>query len=203
MSSFDETLMPANLAAGATGGPQFNTAVFPNSGGSETRNRNWLYPLHNWTVTHWMDDADDIAEMKAFFWEHGGKAIGFRFQDLMDFEVATYQQFATGDGSKTQFQLNKAYGSATRLIKKPVTGTLGIKVNGVVILEGAGAGKFTCDYTTGIITFGTAPANAAVISWIGEFDTPVRFDTDQFNATYETKDVAHIDGLPLIELRNP
>jgi uncharacterized protein (TIGR02217 family) len=203
MSSFDENRMPANIAAGAVGGPMFSTSVYQLSGGSEYRNQNWLYPLHQWTLTHWMDAASDFATMKNWFWSHFGKAIGFRFQDLMDYQVTSYQQFGTGDGSQTQFQLTKAYSTASRLIKKPVSGTLGIKVSGTPIVEGAGAGKFTCDYTTGIITFGTAPSAAAPITWIGQFDVPVRFDTDQFAATHETANTSHLDGLTIVELRNP
>lgn len=203
MSSFDENRMPARIAAGAVGGPMFNTAVYQLSGGGEYRNQNWLYPLHRWTLTHWMESPTDFAAMKTWFWEHFGKAVGFRFQDLVDYQVAGDQQFGTGDGAKTQFQLYKTYGTAQRIIKKPVTGTLVIKVNGVTMTEGAGAGKFTCDYTTGIITFGTAPAGAAAITWNGQFDVPVRFDTDQFDATHDTLNISHLDGLPLVELRNP
>ena len=57
--------------------------------------------------------------------------------------------------------------------------------------------KWTCDFTTGIVTFHNysgrtiypgssyVPANGAVIRWTGEFDVPARFDVDQMKTSMD------------------
>ncbi|HVJ44712.1 MAG TPA: DUF2460 domain-containing protein [Dongiaceae bacterium] len=205
MSGFDEIRMPANLAAGAVGGPGFSTTVFPLNSGFEKRNQNWAKSRYRWTLTHWMKSDADILAMITFFQRRAGKANGFRFQDLADYQVTAYQQFATGDGAATQFQLNKTYtdalGSYQRIIKKPVTGTLSIKAGSSVITEGVGSSHFTCDYTTGIVTIGTAPALSTAIYWTGQFDVPVRFDTDQLDINFHLLRIGSAEGLDIVELR--
>jgi hypothetical protein len=59
-----------------------------------------------------------------------------------------------GDNSEVEFSSTKtniAYGSVSVL------------VDDVAIVEGAGAGKFVMNYSTGKVTFGTAPENLAEI----------------------------------------
>lgn len=61
-----------------------------------------------------------------------------------------------------------------RPIRKPVAGVV-VRANGVVI-------PATVDTTTGLATF-TAPAGQSV-TWSGQFDVPVRFETDQLSWDY-------------------
>jgi uncharacterized protein (TIGR02217 family) len=51
---------------------------------------------------------------------------------------------------------------------------------------------------TGNITFSTAPANGVVISWSGEFDTPMRFMSNSFQGRVDVD--SDVRGLTLCEI---
>jgi uncharacterized protein (TIGR02217 family) len=59
----------------------------------------------------------------------------------------------------------------------------------------------TFDDTTGLITFGFAPASAAAITAGFEFDTPVRFDTDSLAINLSNFAAGEIPSIPLVEIR--
>jgi uncharacterized protein (TIGR02217 family) len=83
-----------------------------------------------------------------------------------------------------------------------VSGTLVIKDNGVTVPIGAGASQVAVDYTTGTLTFGASaiPASGHTVTVTGEFDTPVRFDTDNLNASMDGFQVESWAQIPLVEL---
>ena len=112
----------------------------------------------------------------------------------------TGQLISTGNGSQTVFQLVKNYtsGSITesRIITKPVFGTLKIYLNSVLQSSG-----FAADYATGLITFTTAPANTVLVQADFEFDVPVRFDTDKLSAALDTYGVHSWSDIALIETK--
>lgn len=57
---------------------------------------------------------------------------------------------------------------------------------------------WTVKNTTGEITFSSAPANGVVISWSGEFDTPMRFMSNSFQGRVDVD--SEIRGLTLCEI---
>lgn len=64
--------------------------------------------------------------------------------------------------------------------------------------DGVSTTAYTVDNTTGNITFTTAPANGVVVSWSGEYDTPMAFDS---NSLQLRPDVASdVQGLTLREI---
>jgi hypothetical protein len=87
------------------------------------------------------------------------------------------EQFGTGDGTTTTFQLTRTIGGVATGYAEPmqnINGAPTIFVNGV-------KKTVTTDYTvgsTGIVTFTSAPANNAVLSWSGKFYFYVRFADD-------------------------
>ena len=109
------------------------------------------------------------------------------------------QIIGTGDGATTVFQLAKTYSSQTqnqvRNITRPQPGTVIMAVNGTLNTN------WTVDDTTGLVTFGTAPANAAVITAGFWFYVPVRFDTDLLPVTIEDYGVGGANSVKLIEVR--
>ncbi|MSU92040.1 TIGR02217 family protein, partial [Rhodobacteraceae bacterium 2CG4] len=106
----------------------------------------------------------------------------------------------TGDGTTTAFQLTKLYASGaqswTRVITKPVTGTVRIALGGVEQPSG-----WTVDTTTGVVTFAAAPGAGVAITAGFEFDVPVRFDTDALDVTLDLERLGSITSIPLLELR--
>ena len=101
--------------------------------------------------------------------------------------------------TSTTFQLAKKYTSGaqvqSRLIRKPIATGFAILVSGV-------PPTYTLDATTGIVTIAAAPA-ASAITWSGEFDVPVRYDTDQLDGQIVGRNADGLlytwQSIPLIE----
>jgi hypothetical protein len=114
-----------------------------------------------WDVGQVVNQLSQYAPLIAFFRSVGGKRDGFRFKDFSDFTDSMNQGAGVlglaglGDGTTTVFQMVKNYtnGAAVdqRLIRKPVSGSCSFFQNG-------GSVSPTVDYTTGLVTFGSAPA---------------------------------------------
>jgi uncharacterized protein (TIGR02217 family) len=144
----------------------------------------------------------------AFFEARLGRLYGFRFKDFTDFKSCAPgadvtpldQAIGTGDGTATAFQLVKTYASGpaswTRTIGKPVDGTVRVAIGGVEQMSGFGV-----DAATGLVTFDSAPASGAAIAAGYEFDTPVRFDSDQLSVNLASFAAGEIPGIPLVEVR--
>ena len=102
-----------------------------------------------------------------------GSAIGFLFKDWVDYQ-ATAEVIGTGAGVEQDLQLTKTYTfggiSLVRNIYKPVSGTVQLYENGSPVGS-------VIDYETGIATV-TA---TGTITWTGEFDVPVRFESDRLD----------------------
>ena len=90
-----------------------------------------------------------------------------------------------------------------RPLAKPVSGTVQVWVNNVAITEGAGAGEFTVDTTTGIVTLGAtlAAQSATDVEAACEFDVPVRFNLDKMAVTISFHDI-YDWPVPVIEIRD-
>lgn len=103
------------------------------------------------------------------------------------------------------FQLQKEYGLGQvalagigrpkRLIKKPIEGTAKIAVAGVVVSSG-----FTVDYSTGLVTFSSAPAGE--VTGGCEFDIPCAF-VSSFDVSALENGWREVSGISLVELLNP
>jgi uncharacterized protein (TIGR02217 family) len=136
-----------------------------------------------------------MARLLEWFHAMMGRAHGFRFKDWNDFE-AEDEWFGNGDNVTVDFQLVKTYTVDTQsyqhTITKPVAGTIRVFLDGVEKDEGPGAGEWELDYTTGIVTMGTAPSAVGpeVLTWTGEFDVPVRFDDDDMKVSDDFEDLA-------------
>lgn len=110
------------------------------------------------------------------------------------------QVIGTGDGTTTEFQLTKTYGSIyapySRDIKKPVSGTVLIGVNGSEVTSG-----WSVNLTNGAITFAVAPTPGHEITAGFEFDVPVRFDTDYLEIDLSSFSAGNIPDIPIVEIR--
>lgn len=196
--SFDEVRLPDDVERGAQGGPEFKTTVLQLSSGFEVRNVDWAIARGRWDIGYGIQNLSTLNLVRDFFYARQGRARGFRFKDWSDFS-GELQNIGTGDGVTTAFQLRKQYTSGAvtynRPVKKPVTGTVR------VFLDGVESFAFTVDTTTGVVTMSVAPGAGIVLTASFEFDVPVRFDSDQLEVNMAIFNAGSIPQLPVVELR--
>jgi uncharacterized protein (TIGR02217 family) len=199
VSGFHDVQFPPDISYGASGGPGYSTSVITVSSGHERRNSNWQAARGRWNVAHGLKKREQVAQLIAFFRARRGRAYGFRFKDWTDFQGLA-QVIGTGNGSLKTFQLVKNYASGgiieSRIITKPVAGSVKIYRNGVLVTSGV-----SVDAATGVVTFTTAPANGVIVTADYEFDVPARFDSDQMDITIETYALGSWGQIPVIEIR--
>ena len=189
---------------GITGGPGFLTQIAESLASFEQRNAARLYPRHRWDVSQGLNAPADFQALRAFFITARGRLNGWRFKDWNDY-TASHSGVESGVVTaltSTTFQMFKRYTSGSeyvdRIIQKPVSGTVEIKVSGVV------DGAATVDTTTGIVTIASAPA-ASAVTWSGQFDVPCRFDTDDLRASIIARNGAGLvtewSAIPIVEIK--
>lgn len=198
--AFVETRFPTDIAYGSAGGPEYSTDVVIMQSGYEQRNSNWSQARIRYNVAYGVKNQTQLDALIAFFRARKGRADGFRFKDWTDFKV-TGQIIGTGNGSATVFQLIKTYASGsvteTRIITKPVAGTVNMYLGGV--LQSGSA--YAVNTTTGQVTFTAAPGNGVQITADFEFDIPARFDTDRLSSLLETYGAHSVEDIPIVEIR--
>ncbi len=156
-----------------------------------------------------------MDEILDFFYAVGGRATGFRYKDWLDYQL-NMELIGTGNGSQTAFQVIKTYqvGSTpyVRVLRKlvapftpPAHPTEGwddpavifqVYVNDVLVTTG-----YTVNYDTGVITFSSPVTNGHTVKVRGEFDVPVRFDSDKLELTLEAFELETMDSIPLVEIK--
>lgn len=206
--AFHEVRFPVGIAFSSRGGPRRKTIVAVSGSGYEHRNSQWADSKREYNAGYGTKSLTDIHAIVDFFEERRGQLHGFRWKDKFDFKstdpvsIVAFNDVAigVGDSIQTQFQLIKKYGSSfspySRDIRKPVSGTVLIGVNGVELLSG-----WSVDSTTGIVTFSTAPANGENVTAGFEFDVPVRFATDFLEIDLAAFDAGDIPDIPIVEIR--
>jgi len=209
---FHEVRFPTEIAFGSSGGPERRTEIVTLASGHEERNSRWADSRRRYNAGYGIRSLDDLHAVIAFFEERRGRLYGFRWRDRIDFRsgapglaaAATDQPIGTGDGTTATFQLVKRYGALhapyVRTIRKPASGTIRIAVDGDEKAEGT---DWTCDLTTGVVTFGAEaiPATDATVSAGFEFDVPVRFDVDRLEINLTSFAAGDIPAVPLVEIR--
>lgn len=217
MALFDDVQWQAivgyDVGFTTTGGPQRSTQVVLMNSGSEARNARWTNSRRSWEVVAGKISLDTGMKAVAFFEARNAQLRGFRFQDPLDYlsclpsnyntpgvPAFTDQTIAVGDGATKIFQLTKTYGDAgnsyVRNIRKPQSGSVSLGVNGVKQT----GGSFSVDYTTGLVTFVSAPPYGNLVTAGYKFDCAVRFNTDQLSFDFSDPAACQIQNMPIIEL---
>lgn len=172
---FNETRLLDCVSYGSQFGQEFNTRITTLKSGHERRNANWSMPLGRYSISYDALNPEDHPKVRGAHMACLGSLIGFRLKDWTDFE-AEMEHIGTGTGSASGYGLLKSYhfGPLTlqRHISKPVVGTVTIFVDGQPTAA-------EIDYTTGAVTL-AAPAGSQIY-WSGEFDVPVRFESDRLD----------------------
>lgn len=178
--------------------PDFDTSIVQRGRRQESRNLFVDEAQIRIAVTIPRDRVSDIPYILRFYRVTRARTAGFRVQDPTDY-LSTLQGFAIEDtdaqpaaidqplvevdgSSGTQWELWKQYPIGEgptllvfeRRIRKPVAGSI-LVANEVG--ESQAPDTWTLNASTGVVTVG--PGFAGVPNtWGGQFDVPVRFDSD-------------------------
>ncbi len=175
--------------------PTWSTNVAISTSGVERRTSFWAYP--RWTfelayeVIRDRATADELEGLWELFNTCQGKRYAFLFLDPTNY-VVTGEQFGTGDGTTTAFQLTRAVRTWTEPLLCPFGVT--VYVNGTATTVTLNAG--------GSVVFASAPAVNAALTWAGYFFYPCRFDQDDLTATGIMQALWASDGLKFISVKN-
>lgn len=192
MSFLETPRFPTTLAFGSSGGVEYATDKAQTRGAAEMRRDRWPYGLVPFDVSRVARDRDEAMVIITLFRRCKGQKHGFRVKDPLDHEAAAGEGILTLiDTSPTSYQMKRRYGDGTlyedRTILKPVAGTVTV----------AGGGTYGIDYTSGVVSH---IAGAAPTGWIGEYDTPCRFNTDKLVWSVGESGIFTFPGLELMEL---
>ena len=211
MNSFAEVVLDAGFLIYRTqGGPGYSTNVIVVNSGYEQRDQNWQNSRGHWEYGDRRMSMTELHSIEHFFRARRGRFQGFRFRDwgnfkasaepLTEFNMVSQGILLQYTNSTTVAQLYKKVWDADtdhsdtfelRAIRKPTTAFAPrVFKNGTEMTE---VSEWEIDLSTGLVTFtGSFDPENDELTWEGEFDTPVRFDTDQFKAML-------IAGVPSIE----
>lgn len=204
---FHEVLFPLDVGFGSSGGPERKTDIVTLASGFEERNSRWADSRRTYDAGIGVRSLADIQNVLAFFEERRGRLHGFRFRDPLDYASvvsgsvidATDQALGVGDGSRTEFQLIKTYGSGhapyERIIRKPVAGSARVAV------AGSETSAFSLNYEMGLLQLDAPPSSGQIVTAGFLFDVPVRFDTDRLDLSLAAFEAGELPSIPLVELR--
>ena len=218
MADFLEERLDDRIRYGSDYQDQYSVSIVTTSGGQEYRSMFHNFPVRTFDVSYLLDNDDTYLKLHAIYHRAHGMYGGFRIRcfDEWSSNGRTSTPTETDQLCKkvntTVWQLRKWYGTngtagtsgyPYRTIKKPVSGTVKIAVNGALV-AGPGA-NWTVDTTTGLVTLSGAVAATVVADNVRagfEFDFPVRFDTVlPIGQDYVSR--RSVDGVRLRELLNP
>lgn len=167
------------LKWGSVKTPMWSTGIQKAASGRELRASFYSYPRYKLSLSYEVLRSNALAELQnmvGFFNARRGSFESFLYLDPEDNAVVN-QGFGVGVAGQTQFQLVRSYGGyvepvlAPQLVVHGMTGP-SIMVNGVVQTTGYTVGE------DGLVTFSSAPAAGALLSWSGIYYWRCRFLQD-------------------------
>lgn len=198
LTAYRSVRLPDRLGYGSTLGPGFNTNLIVLDSGFKHAASRWDKPRRRYTLSLKNRKHDEIAEIISFYHVMMGQTTAFRFKDQVDFTSADNGQDDPGVSDQVLapvsgvWRLIKTYSQTsnpyTRLITKPVSGTVVLRDGGVIVTP-------TIDYETGIITY--TPSGTFTASF--EFDVKVRFNSP-LRTSIDDYDALACEDLELIEV---
>lgn len=147
----------------------------------EFRARDATAPRYAYSLVYDFLRADaawaELQTLVGFYASRGGPFDSFLFTDVDDC-TATLQAFGTGNASTTSFQLTRAFGGFAEAVVDTNSAPL-IYIDGVLK-------TLTTHYTLpggGVVSFNTAPASGALLTWSGTYYRRCRFDGVELDTT--------------------
>ena len=160
--------------------PVWSTKVDTSVSGVERRRALWSYPVWKFKLSYEVlrsnPSYSELQRLYTFFNMKAGQFQSWFYFDPYDNTVSN-QLIGYGDGSTTTFQLARSSTIGTITYTEPVRGVYGtptVSVNGISTAYTIGTG--------GTVTFATAPAVGAYITWSGQFFFLCRFLSDELDA---------------------
>ncbi len=225
MSDFHDVVFPGTLSYALTGGIMFNTNVTENWAGSQKVNIVWSTGKHKWSINTEMMGLEEFLTLKSFFAARWGRAYRFKFKDEFDYKLKMtgdeiIEIIPSFNDSGTDYN-SGAFGGTTQLYKPYTDGTYTYIRNITRLFPsdlsiyywntGTGAwvnvpttNSWFVDSDTGLITWLPADGfnpitTGAKIGAKCQFYVPVRFDSDDQNASYSSYNTIDWTGVSLTE----
>lgn len=179
--------------------PQFKTIAHRAVSGKEARASLMAYPL--WTFRLPFEvlrdglQGNDFDTLLGFVLARKGSFDSFLYADPSDPGV-TGQQFGTGDGTTTQFQLVRTLGYGGHTFIEPVQNVLA-----VTDISDAGSTVSPANYsigTTGVVTFTAPPVSGHALTWTGTYYYRCRFLEDEHDFNQMMKDLWELKKLEFV-----
>lgn len=208
MAFIETPRFPDDIALdGLDGGPGYRTNVVETFSGHEKRSIEWAEQRGRWDLAGGVKTPYQFEEIRNLFRMARGRANGFRFKDWTDYACTHAEGIVTVVNSTTG-QLYKRYGSGSeledRMITKPIAATVQVRRTRSAVTTTI---SVTVDGATGGITW-SGHVGGDTYTWSGEFDVPVRFDTDELRATAvgprhfdDDRPLLSWSSVPLVEIR--
>ncbi|MFZ1109860.1 MAG: DUF2460 domain-containing protein [Rhodomicrobium sp.] len=187
--------LPA-IAFPAVKKPSFSTVIADHTSGREVRTQLWQNPRWDFemTITGLDSSANgqypglgsqSLQTLLGFFGMVGGSFTAFVFYDPTDYLVSN-QAFGIGDGTTLNFQLIRYLGGMPENVIAPVATTTTLyfssgnvsAVAPAIYNNGTLVSASNYSIANGLVTFNSAPAVSAVLSWTGYFGFLCRFTDD-------------------------
>jgi uncharacterized protein (TIGR02217 family) len=206
---FVDVQFPDCIAFGAQSDSTWSTDVAAVLSGHEITNQNWEDARHLFDVSFAVRTASDYRMVRTHFHEVRGRAKAFPFKDFLDFSALATEGVMLLDDSDSppgDYQMYKRYGSGAyaydRKITRPVSGTITVFRTRAAVTTTIAA---TIDYSTGLVTV-TGHVVGDIYTWSGNFNVPVRYDTDRLPAMAINKEsegelLVQCGSIPICEVR--
>ena len=196
MSDLVYPVLPG-LMFGATKAPIWSTVLKTAASGREYRASLFQVPRYRYTLQYeFLRDQvayTELPTLLSFFNQVGGNWDSFLFSDPDD-NAVTAQAFGIGDGTTLVFQLVRTLGSFVEPVYCPQAGA-SIYVNGTL------TGGATVSTATGLVTFTTAPAGGAALTWSGSSYWRCRFDLETLEFSKFMQDLWDAKRVTLITVK--
>lgn len=199
--TFIDQRLPREIELGAVRREKENLDIVATDGGYEVRNARHSQSMFEYEVSFPPSEFDGtiVAAVKDLFRASRGGLYPFRFRDWdTENSTLTLEEIGTGDGTTTAFQITKTTTvggvTAVRNITRPVS-AISVYIDAVLQTSG-----YSVNYSTGVVTFTSAPTVGQAITVSGSYDIPVRFDLS-LESTGLTGWLEHIETLTLIEVK--
>jgi uncharacterized protein (TIGR02217 family) len=168
------------LTPDVTRKPVWSTKVQAALSGKRTTIAKQYFPRMHFELNYDIlrDDlaTSDLKALVGLFNQVAGSYDTFLFQDP-DYNAVTAMGFGTGDGATTAFPLSTFYANSGGVgyyeMVQALNGAPSIYINGTLQITGYSVSS------AGVVTFSTAPALNAALTWSGSFYYRCAFDSDE------------------------
>lgn len=169
------------------------TDIVPMMNGRERRNAAWAFKKMQFSASYAMLTPEAQEEVVSAFYAADAQLLLFRFRDHGDYRVVNSPIVGSIEGQSNAVQLTKRYTFGPKFADRVVQA-----VNKCIVKTPGGV-EFPGTFSSTLGTFDPSGNwGAGVYTWSGTFDCWVRFNSDEFDVTMQTLDIATTD-VSLIE----